>query len=134
MKKSGFTLMELLAVIVILALLALVTSGVIVNVIKSSKEKLYKEQLDNIKFAGENFAIENKLEIINNFSVSVTCQYISLTTLENAGLIGRNIKDPRTGSIISNVYVKITTDQQDPSNFHYELVESIENCSEFPGV
>ena len=44
--KRGFTLVELLAVIVILALIALITAPVVLNVIESSRDKTYKRSID----------------------------------------------------------------------------------------
>ena len=46
MKRKGFTLVELLAVIVILALVALITIPVILNVIEKSKQKTYQRSID----------------------------------------------------------------------------------------
>ena len=43
----GFTLVELLAVIVILALIALITAPVVLNVIESSRDKTYKRSIDH---------------------------------------------------------------------------------------
>ena len=44
--KKGFTLAELLAVIVILGLLALIAVPVVLNKIKSTKEDLYNNQIE----------------------------------------------------------------------------------------
>ena len=54
MKKKGFTLMELLAVIVILAVLALITIPIVSNLIKNSKKEAFRISVgqvsDNIFF------------------------------------------------------------------------------------
>lgn len=42
MKNRGFTLLELLAVIVILAIIALIATPLILNVIEKSKEGAFK--------------------------------------------------------------------------------------------
>ena len=44
--KKGFTLVELLAVIVILALIALITAPVVLNVIENSRDKSYRRSVD----------------------------------------------------------------------------------------
>ena len=49
MKKNGFTLIELLAVLVILGLIALVTISTVTGTLKSYKNSLYQNQLDNIE-------------------------------------------------------------------------------------
>ena len=44
--KKGFTLVELLAVIVILALIALITAPVVLSVIENSQDKTYRRSVD----------------------------------------------------------------------------------------
>ena len=52
--KKGFTLIEMLAVIVILAIISLIIFPEVNKVIKSSKEKSYKTQIDNLIDATKN--------------------------------------------------------------------------------
>ena len=47
--KKGFTLVELIAVIVLLSLIALFTLPSVNKTIKDRKEALYNVQIDNIK-------------------------------------------------------------------------------------
>ena len=49
MKKNGFTLIEILGVITLLALLSVIVLMVVDNSLKNSKETLSQAQLDNIK-------------------------------------------------------------------------------------
>ena len=46
MERKGFTLIEILAVIVILALIALITAPVVLNVIENSRDKSYRRSVD----------------------------------------------------------------------------------------
>ena len=48
MKKKGFTLVELLAVITLIGILGLITVPIINNTIKSSRKKAFKETLNAI--------------------------------------------------------------------------------------
>ena len=48
MKKNGFTLVELLAVITLIGILGLITVPVINNTIKNSRKKAFKETLNAI--------------------------------------------------------------------------------------
>ena len=52
MNKKGFTLVELLAVIVILALLAIVSSTVVFKLIDDSRKDLYNDQIELIEKCG----------------------------------------------------------------------------------
>ena len=57
--KNGFTLVELLAVIVILSLLALLTSTAVTKLVKDSKEDLYQTQIELIKASAEAWGADN---------------------------------------------------------------------------
>ena len=54
MKKNGFSLVELLAVIVILGVIAVITSPVIMGVIEDSRQSAFKSSLNGVKKAIEN--------------------------------------------------------------------------------
>lgn len=48
MKKRGFTLIELMAVIIILAAVALIVSPLVMDLIKEQKQKTFKESVNGI--------------------------------------------------------------------------------------
>lgn len=60
MNKKGFTLVELLAVIVILGLVATVASISVFNVIESQKQELLKEQISNLKDSAMSYYVKSK--------------------------------------------------------------------------
>ena len=53
--KKGFTLIELLGIIVILAIIALITTPIILNVIKSSREKAFVDTGYSIIKSAQNY-------------------------------------------------------------------------------
>ncbi len=53
--KKGFTLVELLAVVVILALIALIASPIILNIIENSRRSSFASSIDGAVRAIENF-------------------------------------------------------------------------------
>ena len=57
--KKGFTLIEVISVIVILGIIGLIAVPIANNITKSSKQKLYHEQIDRVKDACRNFVLEN---------------------------------------------------------------------------
>ena len=63
--------MELLAVIVILALLALIANSSVTNVVKNSKSDLYAAQIELIKSAAETWGSEN----IDKIPEDGSCSY-----------------------------------------------------------
>ena len=72
--KKGFTLVELLAVIVILALIALITIPVILNVVEKSKTKTYYRSIEAYGKAIEKgiaeYIMDHERENISNLTVS----------------------------------------------------------------
>ena len=62
MKKKAFTLIELLAVIVVLGILALIVTPIVVNVVKDSNEKSYKLSADGYISAVNDYILSNQLD------------------------------------------------------------------------
>ena len=106
MKKNGFTLIEILGVITLLALLSVIVLMVVDNSLKNSKETLSQAQLDNIKSAASMWRTDN-IEMIPEDG------YYSLTLgqLIDLGYIGEVI-DPNTKNSFSrNLIVKVNVDE-----------------------
>lgn len=62
MNKKGFTLIELMAVIVVLAIITVISVPIILNTINISKEKLYKEQENKLVELAEEYLEDNTIE------------------------------------------------------------------------
>ena len=78
MNKKGFTLVELLAAIIILSLLALLASTSVTNVVRSSRSDLYDSQLALIKSAAELWGADN----LNKLPDAGKCKYLTLRNLK----------------------------------------------------
>ena len=61
-EKKAFTLIELLAVIIILSIISLIVGVVIGNVINNARKETYKESVRGMIRAGENYAAKYALE------------------------------------------------------------------------
>lgn len=106
MNKKGFTLVELLAVVVILSLLALLTSTAVTKLVSDAKEDLSKTQINLIKSAAELWGADN----LDKLPDSGKCNYITLSLLKNNGLIDEEILDLKTSKSISDkLKIKIST-------------------------
>ncbi len=94
MKKNGFTLVELLAVIVILAIILVIALPVVVNRISQSKDDLYDRQLQLIIKAAEDYKLlyEKDIVWVGNYAE------IYLKDLQDAGLLSDPLEDPRGGN------------------------------------
>ena len=93
MNKQGFTLVELLAVIVILSLIALITVPAITGIIKSGKETLSEAQMRNIELGARNWATDP--ENLSSLTDGEEC--VTLPELQAGGYVDMEIKNPKNG-------------------------------------
>ena len=106
MNKKGFTLLELLGVIIILSLLALLTSTAITKIVKDSKQDLSDMQIALIKSSAELWGADN----IDKLPDAGVCVYITLNNLQNEGFLDNTIIDPKNNSKIKgSLKIKIST-------------------------
>lgn len=96
MKKNGFTFIEILGVITLLALLSTIVLISVSKSLKDSKETLSEIQIENIKSAASMWRTDN-IELIpeNDYYI------ISLQELQNEGYIKEDIIDPKTSELIN---------------------------------
>ena len=127
--NKGFTLVELLAVIIILSLISLITGVAVTNVLRNTKEDLSDTQLGLIKSAAESWSIDN----LNRLPNINSCSYLTLYDLKAYGLLDESIIDPLTDQEYpDSLVIKISnigTINNKP-NYTYEVnPESIIGCS-----
>ena len=103
--NKGFTLVELLTVILVIAILGLITLPSIGGIINNAKEKAYQEQIKFIEEQASMWSIRNTNLIDDEYSVSVD-------TLMKDGFIDNDeLIDPRDDSTIKGC-VKITYNEK----------------------
>ncbi len=108
--EKGFTLVELLAVIVILALIALITVPIINGTINSSKERLEKEQYERVEQAVKTYTAKN---------VSDDCACVSIDDLKQDGYLENVvIRNPKTGDAIDGIYTIIWSEETNQYEYH----------------
>lgn len=129
MNKKGFTLVELLAVIIILSALALLASTSVTNVVRNSKSDLYNSQINLIKSAAEAWGADN----INKLPSEGTCKYLTLSNLQGYGLVEPSIINPKTNQEFSgDMKIKIMSEATEygTSKLSYEVgASSVSSCS-----
>jgi len=123
--KRGFTLVEIIATIILLGVMGLLVTPIISNTIKENKENLYKDQLKEIEAAAEKWAYENMDMLPSSEGDSVT---INLLQLKQGGYLNLDIRDPRDGELLSNTEttVKITLIS---NNYHYAAISKTDNLT-----
>lgn len=99
MRKDGFTIIEILGVLIILGLLAVISVPAVARVINNSNEELYKVQIENIKTGAKNWAVKNASILPSEEGESVT---ITLGQLKLSGDVVVDIKNPITKELFPN--------------------------------
>ena len=96
--KKGFTLVELLGVIVILMVIFSITLPAIINVTDSSKDTVYQKKINDILTSAYNWSLENAEFLPERDNV----KYITVGELKKKSLLDSDIKDPKTGEYFSD--------------------------------
>lgn len=102
MNKKGFTLVELLAVLIILGVLAIITTTVILNQVNESKDKLTSQQIKIVQSAAIDYCNDKGLSKQNGIKHKVY-----LSTLVNEALINKNLINSLDDG---NYYIEITAE------------------------
>ena len=103
--KKGFTLTELIGVIVLLGIIALISVPILNKTIKNSKEKAYNAQVDEIVASAKKWGVTNdeKLPKVDGVSIRV-----KVPELIAAGILEDDkILDPRNDKEMTSSCVRI---------------------------
>lgn len=97
MKSKGFTIIELLAIIIIIGLIVLLITPAVNNLIENSENKSYNFQIKSIEDAAINFSIEygNSITDLDSFT-------IDLKLLKDLAFIDFDIRNPKTNKYFSD--------------------------------
>ena len=122
MKKQGFTLVELLGVIVILGIIALISLPPILNQLNSSKKTINESTLKLIYSAGSLYLDERQNDY-NRTPGNVFC--VTLRELVADGKLESPVTDASTGKEIDlGKYVKYTVNNHGGLNYDSQLYDS----------
>lgn len=94
--KKGFTLAELLGVIVLIAAVSLIIIPVVTKEVKNGKNSQYENQVNMIKQSLQNWTIKNYIPK-NGETI-----YLTLTQLKDDGLVSYDIKNPLDDTYFPN--------------------------------
>ena len=130
MKNKGFTLVEILAAVTILALLALITVPAVTKPIKDSKNDLYKAQLSSFKESAKGWGVDNMYSTLPEIG---DCIIVNLDTLIASGLVEPSIKNPKTGEEFDSgrhgIFVKIyNAGTNNKNKYVYEVYDCTSSC------
>lgn len=121
MKKEGFTLTEVLGVIVIIGFLALLVTPAVSKTIKNNRQRLYEVQIKNIENAARDYAVKNT-EILPESGKAIV---ITLGELKKGGFIEKEVRNPLTKELFSDD-LKIQISNAN-NQYTYTVLEEIVN-------
>lgn len=116
--KKGFTLVELLAVIVVLGLLITLVSPKLLGVFDENSDRLYNNTILEIERFAKLYLIDNAdlyFEIDENGYVD-----IQMSNLCDSKLLSCPVIDPKDDSEI-NGYVRVTKDSSNENKYIYKF-------------
>ena len=123
--KTGFTLVELLSVIVLLGIISVIIIPNFTGILKSSKEDLYNNQIEVIKTSAKLWTLneDNKIVLSENTSWPYL---ITLGDLQDSGLLDE-LKNPKDDTYFSDstlIYISVTD-----GNYTFTVDEDSINAS-----
>lgn len=124
--KKGFTLAELLGVIVILGALMLVIIPLVSTAIKDADEELYNSQIESIKLSLESWMSDNQRP---NEGEYIT---LSLSQLKEAGLVELDITNPKTKELFPNDMILKIINRD--GTIEYEVNENGSNTNDYESI
>lgn len=103
-KKKGFTMVELLAVIVLLGILALVGIVSVTRLISKSRDEQVKDQAKTMVMATQSFLQSDKSLLPKSIGEFTE---ISASELKNANFLKENLKNSKGEDCMEKSYVRV---------------------------
>lgn len=121
MKKDGFTLVELLAVVVIIGITYLIIFPSVTSFIDKSKEKSYNIQVDLIEKASKKWVVDNTDELLKKDPYHFNNINLTLTTLKKEGYLqDMFIENPKNKKIMTGCVVVSYQSNKNQYEYTYE--------------
>lgn len=125
--EKGFTLVELLASITIMLLLAVVVTVSITKLVKNSKEKISSVQMNLIKDSAA-LLVSDKIDYFS----SNECTYLTLKDLKDYGVLDEKIINAIDNEEISDdMIIKVTFTTLEYGNSTYDFIiddDNVDGC------
>jgi len=109
--NKGFTLIELIGIVVILVAIFLVSFPILSGIMKEDEDVLYEDMVNDLCLAGKTYIYSN-VDEFPELSTPDSTINIPIITLINYGSVSKNKENPKTGELIQN-HKLIFTVQED---------------------
>ena len=116
MNKNGFTLVELIGVVILIGLIALIAIPSVDYIITKTKSNAYNRTLDTLKDCLRNWGTDNK-ELIYEDGEEII---VTLSDLKEQGYVEYEIKNPKTSTCLANTMQFKITRVKDTEKDTYE--------------
>lgn len=93
--KKGFTLIEIVAIIILLSVIALITYPIVNNLINDSREDLYDEQIHELLRLSNAWVAGNASKLKNENGYSYALSFEELAS--QGYIVEENVRNPKTG-------------------------------------
>lgn len=121
MKNKGFTLIEILGVVTILAVIMLIAVQPVTKMIKNSKEETYEKQLDAIVEAARLWGNEHREELPQNNDETLI---ITISQLQQSGYLDEDLVNPETQEPITDDQVSVQVVKRSSKHYGYYIIEN----------
>ena len=121
MKNKGFTLIEILGVVTILAVIMLIAVQPVTKMIKNSKEETYEKQLDAIVEAARLWGNEHREELPQNNDETLI---ITISQLQQSGYLDEDLVNPETQEPITDEQVSVQVVKRSSKHYGYYIIEN----------
>ncbi len=126
MKKNAFTLIELLAILVILSVLVIILIPTLKDSIDEAKKSAYDDQVNTIIGAAETYFINSNFRVDSeNPKVMYLNDIVSSGYINSKKLVNPVTEDAMTGCVLIKYYSR---------QYHYEYIDSIEECANYSNI
>ena len=117
MNKKGFTLVEVLAVIVVIGIIATIAANAILKYADEGKEDYNTNLSDELKLAGKNFFAEHKDEL-PTLTNGKAFSYVTLPEMQSENLVSKTFVDSEDREC-SPSYVYVRQQSYDSNDYMY---------------
>lgn len=119
MNNKGFTLIELVAIVLVLAAIFLVSFPSLLNLSKKDEEKKYDSIVENLCLAGDSY-IKNNENVFKNEIIPNNKIEIEINELIIDGIVNQSTKNPKTNKSVENDKLIYTVQSDKSLNCEYK--------------